>query len=113
MKKIILCTFLLLSLGVTAQTIDTTSLKGYSVVKIATPFKVKWSDTAMGVFINVTSSGDNLKDAAYFQWVIFSKYGQSLASGYMGCAGADYKDWDGSNTFPFIFVASKLDIAIK
>lgn len=119
-----------------AQTIDTNSLKPYSVVKLVTPFAPKWGDTTKVCYMMIQSLDDNLKDKATFRYVLFQqrwaeasiiktpdglrdttvytpKGGIPIVDGYVKCEGADYKNWDGNNKYPFTFVASKIGIAIK
>lgn len=113
MKKLILLSSILFSLGAKAQVYDTTSLKPYAVVKLETPFYPNWQDTAKARYLHVTINGDNLKDAATFHWVLFSFLGKPLAMGDEKCSGEAYKLWEGNNIFPFVYVAQKLTLKIK
>ena len=96
-----------------AQTYDTTSLKPYAVVRLSVPFAPNWQDTTKAAYLNVTSNSDNLKDAASLHWVLFSLGSKPLVTGDIPLIGSDYRGWDGSNVYPFQFVAGKLGLAIR
>lgn len=95
-----------------AQTIDTAKFKGFAVVRIATPFVVKWNDTTKARYLSVKSVADNFKDAATFTYILHSAAGIGLDAGIVECKKDDYNGWTGDNRFPFSFVATKLGITI-
>lgn len=112
MKKILFAA-LVFSLNAKAQTIDTTKVKGYSVVELVTPFQIKWNDTTKARYISVISASDNLTNSATFTYSFHAANGTRLDGGMVECKGADYASWSGDNKFPFQFVASKLGLPIK
>jgi len=114
MKKLFLCILLVgVFIAAKAQTIDTNVAKPYPVAVLTRSFKVNWSDTVLARFLNVSITSDNLKSEATFHWVLFGSGAVPLQMGDIVCSDEDYTNWNGSNVYPFIFVADKLGLAIK
>lgn len=113
MKRVILLLLCAAALQAKAQTIDTAKFKGFAVVRIATPFVVKWNDTTKARYLGVTSISDNLKSNSMFSYTLYSASGRSIDGGVIECKDADYQGWSGDNKFPFSFVANKLNLSIK
>lgn len=67
--------------------------------------------------LGVRLISDNLNDKAVLYWEL-SAVATSPASttkvdsGNVSITGSDYTGWDGDNTFPFTFTASKLNVTI-
>lgn len=114
MKKLLLSVLLIgLFTSVEAQTIDP-AFKKCTAVKVATPFKVKWSDTTKAYYLCVAIMSDNLKDKATFSVTLYSAKEEALDAIFVEIKGADYAAWDGNNRqYPFGYVADKLSITIK
>lgn len=66
-------------------------------------------------YFAAVSQSDNLKDAASFQYTLFAGTDNpsvSVASGGFAMGGEDYANWDGSNDYPYIWLAEKLNLQI-
>lgn len=66
-------------------------------------------------YFAAVSQSDNLKDAASFQYTLYAGQDSpsvSVASGGFAMGGEDYANWDGSNDYPYVWLAEKLNLTI-
>lgn len=111
MKKTIFLLWLILgAFAAQSQTIDT-SFNSMTACKIK-PFKAQFNDTLNVTHLGMRIIGDDMKGTATLYWVLFQSNGVKSAEGNEVIGGEDYKNWDGSNLFPFKFVAKKLKIEL-
>ncbi len=62
--------------------------------------------------LQVSVTDDDLYASANFRWVLFDAIGQVVNNGLIPCMDQDYTNWDGSNTYPYTFVAGVLGVQI-
>lgn len=61
----------------------------------------------------VTLTGDNLKDSAFLSWqLIHEGSNSSLSHGTVSISGEEYLNWDGSNSFAYLYVADQIGVKI-
>jgi len=102
MKKILFVFFVLIGFTANSQTIDTT-FKGMTACKIES-FKAKWNDTLDVDHLGVRIINDDLKSNATLYWALLDSNGRVHIDGNASISKDDYKNWDGSNIYPFTFV---------
>lgn len=110
MKKIIILLCFFLGTFAAQSQIDT-SFKSMTACKIK-PFKAQFNDTLNVTHLGVKIISDDLKSSSILYWVLFQSNGVKSAEGNVTISGEDYKNWDGSNVYPFNFVAKKLKIEL-
>lgn len=62
--------------------------------------------------LQVSATDDDLYASANFRWVLFDEIGQAVNNGLVPCVEEDYTTWDGSNTYPYTFVAKVIGVEI-
>lgn len=55
---------------------------------------------------------DNLETFCSFSWWLFTEEGTLVNTGTIRCDQEDYSNWDGSNEYPYTFIAGKLGVQI-
>lgn len=61
--------------------------------------------TLIATQLRVAIYHDDLESQATFNWYLFTETGELVNNGTLICAEEDYLLWDGSNEFPYNFVA--------
>lgn len=112
MKKILIA-LLLLPFAVNAQTVhyDTASQCGYVFID---SFKAKFNDVNYSSRLYVKSVSDNLATMCQLYYELRDYAGNVTMRANAVIDSANYQNWNGSNTYPFNFVAdSILKINVK
>jgi hypothetical protein len=102
MKKLFILLFVLIGFTAKSQTIDT-AFKSMTACKIES-FKAKWTDTTNVDHLGIRSISDDLHTTCTLYWALLDSNGITHVDGNAIISGADYQNWNGSNTFPFAFV---------
>jgi hypothetical protein len=106
MKQLILVIFFFIATQtLKAQVIDS-SITFITAVKIV-PFKAKYTDTINTSLLGVRIVSDDLKSSCQLYWQLLTAKGQLTIEGNDVIAGEDYKNWNGSNLYPYTFLATK------
>lgn len=81
------------------------------------PIRVSITNTFDCTRLYVSSENDNLNNQVTLLYRLTDERGiqsQGVATrGNIIMDGIDYTNWDGSNTFPFTFIASKFGLSIS
>lgn len=76
-----------------------------------TPFQAT-TEGPLATQLLVTCTDDDLSQSANFRWVLFDVNGEQVNNGTIPCIETDYTNWNGSNTYPYAFVATYLGLEI-
>lgn len=77
-----------------------------------TPVTATFTDAAQSTRLCVRSIFDNLADAATFYWELRGDDGTIYFRDNISISGSDYALWDGTNGYPFNYIASIKGITI-
>ena len=70
------------------------------------------SEPVMAEVLKVVIIEDNLSSFARFGWWLFTAEMNFVDTGISRCEEDDYLAWDGSNTYPYTFVAKAIGVEI-
>jgi hypothetical protein len=98
------------------------TINGTTYAEIS-PVKANFSDENDSTLLKVYIASDNLIDSCLLRWMLFVATTTTIdgvdvttvtqtATGSLSITGTDYSGWDGSNTFPYTFVADELELTL-
>jgi hypothetical protein len=70
------------------------------------------NEQILAEYLKVVIIEDDLTSFARFAFILFTSEMVTVDSGIVRCEGTDYTDWDGNNEFPYIYVASQINIEL-
>lgn len=75
-------------------------------MKQISPVQDTNNESLIATQLRVIGVSDDYESQATFNWYLFTETGELVNNGTVICAEEDYLLWDGSNEFPYTFVAS-------
>jgi hypothetical protein len=81
-------------------------------MKQITPVQDTSDETLIATQLRVLGVSDDYETQATFNWYLFTETGELVNNGTLICAEEDYLLWDGSNEFPYTFVAGVKNLEI-